>query len=459
MDWRLAQLPIADKFFVIMQLRRLLYLGNAFPPGVSALFPELQPAGHLIETNLINAVRPWFDVRSVGISCVEVDRLPSPLPQSPGLVNALNLLDGAPALWNRWRSLRRLQHSCRQWHREGWRPDLVVACNFSPVYNAFIRRLARQKNRPRLVLYLADSTLLDVRLSPVKRLRYKLKPFKWLDDEMAGLYDACVAVSADTESRFSATGIPWLWLPNGIDPARIRSNASGPQSGPVVFGYFGHAGDHTGIHHLLRLFDTSPRQSHLKVCCFGRARKQLVSRFDHLPNVSFHGPFDPEGCVEFGTSCDVLINPRPHAPGNRNNFPSKVFEYALTGRAILSSRLSGADQVLGPHAYFFDAGNYNTSLGQMLDKLAITPRSTLRQRGTDLQHHVLTGHQWKTQTRRLASFLYSVADRIPASELVKPVYGDPLESRATPTSTSDSGEDTDLAAASTSSSYNLRDLR
>lgn len=388
-----------------MLSRRLLYLGNAFPPGVSALFPELQPAGHLIETNLVNALRPRFDVRSIGISSVRVEALPHPRPDSPGLPNGLNLLDRKPALFHRWRSLRRLRLAYRQWRGEGWHPEAIVVCNFSPVYNAFIRQLTRQKDPPLLVLYLADSTLLDVPLSHAKRLRYRLKPFKWLDDEMADQYDACVAVSADTQARFATSGTPWLWLPNGIDPARVRHQSPGTETGPIVFGYFGHAGEHTGIHHLLRLFTATTRQARLKVCCFGKTRTQLAAQFGRYPNVTFHGPFDPEGCVEFGTGCDVLVNPRPIVPGNRNNFPSKVFEYALTGRAVLSSGLSGADRILGSSAYYFDAENYRASLSHMLDALARTPRTELRQRGGDLQRRLLSEYCWETQGSRLTSFL------------------------------------------------------
>jgi len=388
-----------------MRSLRLLYLGNAFPPGVSALFPELQPAGHLIETSLIRSLHDYCEIRSVGTSSVDVRRF-SPSPSaSPGLPNALNLVDRRPELWNWWQALRRLRVSYQRWQSEGWNADLIVVCNFSPVYNAFIRRIARQTKRPQLVLYLADSTSLDAPMSRTKRLRYRLKPFKWLDNEMADLYDACVAVSAETETRFNQRGKPWLWLPNGIDPARIRHQVTLSEKEPITFGYFGHAGDHTGIHHLLKLFTARPRSAHLKVCCFGKSRTQLAGQFGQAQNVSFHGPFDPEGCVDFGTGSDVLVNPRPRMPGNRNNFPSKVFEYALTGRAVLSNHLSGANRILGPDAYYFDADDYQASLNQMLDALTATPRAELRKRGAALQRHMLAEYSWETQGRRLALFL------------------------------------------------------
>jgi len=428
-----------------MRRFRLLYLGNAFPPGVSALYPELQPAGHLIETSLIRSLNNACEIRSVGISNVDVSGLSGPVPTaSPGLPNILNLVDRPPELWRRWRSLQHLRRAYQEWQTEGWYPDLILVCNFAPVYNAFIRQIARQAKRPYLVLYMADSTLLDAPVSRAKRLRYRIKPFKWLDDEMAALYDACVAVSAETEARFKQREIPWLWLPNGIDPARIRDNGSATETGPITFGYFGHAGDHSGIPHLLKVFTATSRPAQLKVCCFGKAKAQLAREFGHAPNVSFHGPFDPEGCVRFGASCDVLVNPRPRVIGNRNNFPSKVFEYALSGRAILSNQLSGSDRILGPHAYYFDADNYRPSLGRMLDLLAATPRAELRQRGMALQRHMLAEYRWDKQGQRLARFLEDCLTRSPNRNA---------------SYESSTVSETALSFASESSSYNLRDLR
>ncbi len=239
----------------------------------------------------------------------------------------------------------------------------------------------------------------------VKRLRYRLKPFKWMDDEMAELYDACVAVSADTQAWFQSRGKPWLWLPNGIDSSRLRVGVPGPSSGPLVLGYFGHAGEHTGVSRLLRVFVARQHDAELRVCCFGRAQAELVASYGRHPRVSFHGPFDPEGCVDFGTGCDVLVNPRPIFPGNQNNFPSKVFEYALAGRPVLSSQTSGVERILGPEAFYFDKLDFQRSLAGSLDCLAATDRAELRQRGLAIQQHMSRDFSWEAQGQRLTTFL------------------------------------------------------
>jgi glycosyltransferase involved in cell wall biosynthesis len=105
-----------------------------------------------------------------------------------------------------------------------------------------------------------------------------------------------------------------------------------------------------------------------------------------------------------------MVNPRPVFPGNENNFPSKVFEYALSGCAILSSRVSGVEEVLGPAASYFDEGNFEASLGAKLCELAGTPRVELQRRGRVIQERVLAGFSWEAQAEHLASFLTRVGD-------------------------------------------------
>ncbi len=100
-------------------------------------FSPAQPAGHLIETNLIRSVQRPFEIRLVGISELHLAALNVNPASSPGLPNVLNLVNRPPELWYWIRSLGRLRRAYAEWIREGWRPDLILVCNFCPVYNAF----------------------------------------------------------------------------------------------------------------------------------------------------------------------------------------------------------------------------------------------------------------------------------------------------------------------------------
>jgi len=384
---------------------KLLYLGYAFPPGVANLFPEAQPAGHVIETSLITAVQPWFEIRSVGLSWIDVDRLET-RDNSPGLPNILNLLDKKPELLNQLRSLRRLKQAFVAWERSGWTPDLIMVCNaLCPVYNGFMRWLKGRPAAPFSILYLADSMLLQQKLSWTKRMRYRLKPLKWTDSEMVPFFDACVAVSRSTREFFAERKVPWLWLPNGCDPKRaIREGGETPQ-GPIQIGYFGTLALHGGIPQLLKIFTARPREAVINICGYGKARQTLAAQYAAFPDIRFHEPRTPDECVRFARGCDLMINARPIVPGNQNNFSSKVFEYALSGRAILTSCLSGVEEILGEDAFYFDAENFETSLAETLDRVIAIPRPELHRRGQALQDRMLREFSWEKQGERLASFL------------------------------------------------------
>jgi glycosyltransferase involved in cell wall biosynthesis len=386
-------------------MKRLLYLGFAFPPGVAALFPEAQPAGHYIETNLIESVRASFEVRSVGVSGVDVRRLALAKDASPGLPHELNLLDKPPEIWHRHRSLGRLKRAYRSWLAAGWKPDVIMVCNFSPIFNGFVRWVARHPARPKLVLYLADSMSLGAKMSLSKRLRYRLKPLVWPDHEILPCFDACVATSRATEHWFAPRGHPWLWLPNGVDAQRALPPEAGPGSGPVVFGYFGTLARHSGLPQLMEVLTATELATPLIIAGFGKEKEHIATQCRRDPRLRFHGAMTPDGCLRFAQGCDVLVNARPVVPGNDNNFPSKVFEYALSGRAILTSRQSGADAILGEEAYYFDEHDFERSLRAALGQIAAVPRPELRRRGAAIQARLLRNFGWERQGTVLANFL------------------------------------------------------
>src|SRR5262249_26304436 len=88
---------------------RVLYLNNAFPPGVSGRFPSLNPAGHPQETRMGQALGRLTDLRTVGLLPEEVYGQLEPRDGSIGLEHACLLWERRPELWHRWLSWRRLR--------------------------------------------------------------------------------------------------------------------------------------------------------------------------------------------------------------------------------------------------------------------------------------------------------------------------------------------------------------
>ncbi len=389
---------------------RLLYLGFAFPPGIQALFPGVNPAGHGFETQMVAALRPHCDLHSAGVLGMEIPPPPADADPASGVAHELVLRDSPPEVLHRWRSLKRLKGQYRHWTREGWRPDAVLVYNLGPIYNQFIRWLHRQSPRPRLVLLLLDSAQLGKPLPALKRFRYRFKPFVVPEDEMLREFDAAIGLSRETERFFAPRRTPFLWMPGGCTPARgnfVDDEATaGEPDASVRLGYFGALAGHAGVMELIEAFGRTKLAATLHVCGYGKLADAVAAAAKRDERIHFHGLLPtPADCLRFGQSCDVLVNPRPAGHGNENNFPSKIFEYALCGRAILTTRLSGVDAVLGAEAFYCDPSKLETDLPARLAEVAALPRAELHRRGAALRERVTTLYSWPRQAAAMAAFI------------------------------------------------------
>ena len=133
------------------------------------------------------------------------------------------------------------------------------------------------------------------------------------------------------------------------------------------------------------------------------ALKQIAAQH---PNFNFDGLLPKQSdCLPWAQKVDVLINLRPRAMGLENTFPSKVFEYAMAGKAIVSSRTGGADEVIGPEGFYIENENFEESLRQKLQEIAGMDRTELQRRGTAIRNRIHTEYNWDAQARRMIDFL------------------------------------------------------
>ncbi len=360
---------------------------------------------------MIAELRGYFEIRSAGVLPVECPTVEFPDPAT-GIEHELLLLEKAPELYHRFVSLARLKRQYRQWRAEGWVPDLILVYNLSPIYNQFLLWLKRlAKRRPKLVLLLLDSSNLGRQLPWLKRFRHKFKPMHVPDERMILQFDACVGLSKATERYFSPRQVPFLWMPGGCSPTRaLRPGVVPDPDGPIHFGYYGSLGAHAGVKEMAEVFLRNRRDTTLDICGYGKGASEFTEMARTIPQLRFRGLLTPAECLRFGRQCDVLINPRLATHGNENNFASKLFDYALSGRAILTSRISGVEDVLGPEANYFDPHDFDRSLAEELKQLARTPRAELQKRGASIQQRVIRQFSWEVQARRLAEFLEEICE-------------------------------------------------
>ncbi len=343
------------------------------------------------------------DVSTVGWMHRNVWGHLEPRDDSSGLEHELLLWDLKPELWNRWRSWRRLRRFYLDKVKREGMPDVLLVPNILPVFNHFVCWLRRQPRRPVLALFLADCEGLGQSDSWWRRLRYQFKPMQMLENEAVYLYDVCIALSIGTRRYFEPHGIPWLWMPSAYNFSYEPPVGAAPVNGPVRFGYFGGLSKNSATLPMVRAFLDSGVAGSIHICGFGEATEALKKLAETHPNLHFDGLLQPTECPAWAQRVDVLINPR--LPVWANSFSSKIFQYGITGKAVLSTRVGGVDEVLGDGGLYFEAENLEASLRGRLVEVAAMDRAELQRRGAAIRARILRDFNWDAQAARMIDFL------------------------------------------------------
>lgn len=356
------------------------------------------------------ALSRWAEVSTVGIQAREVFGKLEPRDDSLGLEHELLLWDRRPELWHRWYSWRQLRRFYLEKTARHGAPGVVLVKNPGPVYGCFVRWLRRQRPRPLIVLLLADAGTLGQKIPVIRRLRYAFKPMVTLDEaKMILWFDACIGFGINTRRYFEPRGVPWMWMPSAFNFRYDPPPASPAQTGPIRFGYFGQLAERTSVLPLVQGFLNAKVPGTLHICGYGNLSNALKELAGRHSNFHFDGMFARQSdTLAWAQRVDVLINPRLPVQGLENTFPSKIFDFGMTGKAILSTRIGGVDQVLGKEGIYLETAGFGNSLPQMLREVAAMDRAELQRRGTAIRNRMLREFSWDEQARRMIEFLTGV---------------------------------------------------
>ncbi len=398
---------------------QILYLSNAFPPGVTGRFPSVNPAGHATETRFTEALAKYASVKTVGHLPAEVREHLEPKDDSFGVEHALLLWEGRTRVWHDWLAWRQLRRFYLQETMAGNVPDVVLVRNLNPVFNQFTRWLRGRSPRPVIVLVLADSSTLGMKVPLTRRLRYRFKPMQTMDASAIKWYDACIGFGANTRRYFEPRGVPWMWMPSAPNFNYAPPPPGAAPSGPIRFGYFGSLAEHAAVLPMVHAFLGSGTPGTLHMCGFGKLSDTLRALAGRHSNFHFDGLLQHQAdCLAWAQRVDVLINPRLSIWGLDNSFPSKIFEYGMTGKAILSTRTGGVDHVLGEDGFFLEAEDFENSLSRKLVEISGMDRDQLARRGARIRQRLLTDFSWDVQGPRMIRFLQGLANHTPLPQLL-----------------------------------------
>lgn len=258
--------------------------------------------------------------------------------------------------------------------------DLVFATS-SRLFTAFLgARVAKSKQAP-LYLDIRDifvDTIKDV-LSPkavllLKPLLSAIEKYTFSSAKHINLVSK--GFSAYFKARY--TKVNYSWFTNGIDgefldlPVIKREINSQENVKRIV--YAGNIGEGQGLHTILPELTSLTRENYyFSVIGDGGRKQQLVDRVSDVSNMELLPPVNREELIEEYLNADILFLHLNDYPAFEKVLPSKVFEYAATGKPILAGVSGYAAEFIKSevaNAEVFYPGDHQGAL-QALNKLKL----------------------------------------------------------------------------------------
>ncbi|CAK4070529.1 glycosyltransferase family 4 protein [Vibrio sp. 16] len=258
----------------------------------------------------------------------------------------------------------------------------VVFATSSRLFTAFLgARVAKRKKVP-LYLDIRDifvDTIKDV-LSP--KIALVLKPIL---SEIEN-YTFCSAqhinlVSKGFEGYFKSrySEINYSWFTNGIDGEFLNLPTTDVEAerekGKRHLVYAGNIGEGQGLHTILpELSRLAKKDIHISVIGDGGRKQQLVDSISGLNNLELLPPVNRHDLIEKYLGADILFLHLNDYPAFEKVLPSKIFEYAATGKPILAGVSGYAAEFIKSevsNAEVFYPGDHNGAM-EALSKLDLT---------------------------------------------------------------------------------------
>lgn len=141
----------------------------------------------------------------------------------------------------------------------------------------------------------------------------------------------------------------YRFIPNGIDEEFIESDFTRKENANAraIVLYAGNIGEGQGLHRIVpELARRNPTTHEFWIVGDGGASAKLHAAAVGLENVKIFPPVNREALLNLYRQCDVLFLHLNDYPAFRKVLPSKLFEYAATGKPMLAGVAGYASEFL-----------------------------------------------------------------------------------------------------------------
>ena len=170
--------------------------------------------------------------------------------------------------------------------------------------------------------------------------------------------------------------------------------------------YTGALVDYSGIMNLIKAMDLiEDKDIVLDIYGEGALRGEIERIANENPRIRFHGKVDNKAAIKAQQSSWLLANPRPTQSKIASlTFPSKIFEYLMSERPVMTTRLNGFSKDYDEILYWIN-GETPQDIANCIDEINKQSPEMLLERAKNAKKYLLKNKTWETNARIVHDFI------------------------------------------------------
>ncbi len=198
----------------------------------------------------------------------------------------------------------------------------------------------------------------------------------------------------------------YIIVDGGIEPSEFSEKEcvwSGEEKNII---YTGALVDYSGITNLIKAMDLIEDKSIvLDIYGSGVLQGEIERIAKENPRIRFHGSVDNKTAIAAQQSAWLLANPRPVGSEiAKVTFPSKIFEYLMSERPVMTTRLNGFSKDYDELLYWIE-GETPEDIANCINKINDETPETLLSRAKAAREYLLKNKTWEINAKKIHKFI------------------------------------------------------
>jgi glycosyltransferase involved in cell wall biosynthesis len=234
----------------------------------------------------------------------------------------------------------------------------------------------------------------------------------WVEAMTSRHFDGVIPLTQHIRDDF-APGRPVLVVEGGVGPeegeARHASAGTGDESAEKICFFSGTLYEVNGIRLLLDAFRLIPDPSY-RLWIFGKGplEAEVRAAVARDARIVYGGFLTITEVMKHQRRATLLLNARPtDQTVARYTFPSKLLEYMVSGRPVLSTALPGIPEEYYEFLHLLRDEN-PLALARMIQDVCSLPSAELTALGQRARNFVISQKSWRRQGARICDFLKTI---------------------------------------------------